>query len=87
VSPRSLTATDQVDLIVWLSDDMVPVTVLLSPLSATIDRPAVRDAGCVRADGSDLTLIPLTWLYRCRRITAEMFLQILGGFVRPAVVH
>jgi hypothetical protein len=36
---RSLTATDQVDLIDWLSGDMVPVTVLMSPLSATIDRP------------------------------------------------
>jgi hypothetical protein len=84
---RSLTATDQVDLIDWLVSDMVPVTVLISPLSADLERSAARDAGCIRADCSDLTLIPLTRLYRCRRISAEMFLQILGGFVRPLVVH
>ena len=84
---RSLTATDQVDLIDWLAGDLVPVTVLLSPLSTVLDRPAPSEDGCVRVDGSDLTLIPLTWLYRCRRISAELFLQILGGFVRPAVVH
>jgi hypothetical protein len=57
---RSLSPTDQVDLITWLGDDTAPVTVLLSPLSQRIDRPAARDAGCIRAEGTDLTLIPLT---------------------------
>ena len=35
----------------------------------------------------DMNLIPVTWLYRIHRISADQYLQILGGFVRPAVTH
>lgn len=84
---RSLTASDQVDLIDWLTSDMAPVVVCVSPLSDDLDRPALREAGCVRADSADAALIPLIWLYQLRRITADLFLQILGGFVQPVDAH
>jgi hypothetical protein len=61
--------------------------VVLSPLSERIDVVADRGAGWLRADVTDMTLIPLTWLYSIHRISAEQYLQILGGFVRPAVKH
>jgi hypothetical protein len=84
---RSLSATDQVDLLDWLIDDPVVRAVSLSPLSRRLDRPADRDAGALRAGATDLTLIALTLLYRSRRVSAEQYLRILGGFVRPAVAQ
>jgi hypothetical protein len=84
---RSLGAVDQVDFIEWLISDPISPTVVLSPLSERIDVVADRGAGWLRADVTDMTLIPLTWLYSIHRISAEQYLQILGGFVRPAVKH
>ena len=84
---RSLSAVDQVDLIEWLISDPISPTVVLSPLSGQTHVVADRGAGWLRADVTDMTLIPLTWLYSVRRISAEQYLQILGGFVRPAIKH
>lgn len=84
---RSLTTTDQVDLIDWLSAKTMLATVFLSPLAPVTHTPARADVDWIKADGADLTLIPLTWLYRCRRISADLFLQILCGPVPPALVH
>jgi hypothetical protein len=84
---RSLSATDQVDFIEWLINDPIVPTVVLSPLSERTDVVADRRAGCLRTDVMDMNLIPVTWLYRIHRISADQYLQILGGFVRPAVTH
>ena len=84
---RSLTATDQVDLLDWLIGDPVVRAVALSPPSPSVDRPAQRDAGYLRVQATDLTLIGLTLLYRSRSLSAELYLQVLGGFVRPVVLH
>ena len=84
---RSLSAIDQVDFIEWLVNDPIVPTVVLSPLSERTDAAADRRAGWLRADVMDVNLIPVTWLYRIHRISADQYLQILGGFVRPAVTH
>ena len=84
---RSLSAIDQVDFIEWLISDPISPTVVLSPLIERIDVIADRGAGWPRADVTDLTLVPLKWLYSIHRISAEQYLEILGGFVRPAVTH
>ena len=57
---RSLSAVDQVDFIEWLISDPISPTVVLSPLSERIDVVADRGAGWLRADVTDMTLIPLT---------------------------
>ena len=84
---RSLTATDQVDLLDWLIDDPLVRTVAVSPLSPRLDQPAGREAGYLSVRATDLTLIGLTLLYRNRSLSAELYLQLLGGFVRPVTVH
>lgn len=84
---RSLSAIDQVDFIEWLVNDPIVPTVVLSPLNERTDAVADRRAGWLRADVMDMNLIPVTWLYRIHRISADQYLQILGGFVRPAVTH
>jgi hypothetical protein len=84
---RNLSAIDQVDFIEWLVNDPIVPTVVLSPLNEHTDGVADRSAGWLRADVMDVNLIPVTWLYRIHRISADQYLQILGGFVRPAVTH
>lgn len=84
---RSLSAIDQVDFIDWLVNDPIVPTVGLSPLNERTDVVADRRAGWLRADVMDINLIPVTWLYRIHRISADQYLQILGGFVRPALTH
>ena len=84
---RSLSAIDQVDFIEWLVNDPIVPTVVLSPLNERTDAVADRRAGWLRVDVMDMNLIPVTWLYRIHRISADQYLQILGGFVRPAVTH
>jgi len=84
---RSLTATDQVDLLDWLIGDPLVQAVAVSPLSPRLQQPAGREAGYLRVGTTDLTLIGLTLLYRNRSLPAELYLQILGGFVRPVTVH
>jgi len=84
---RSLNAVDQVELIEWLIADPIAPTVLLSPLDHHVNAIADPSTGWFRADVSDAALIPLMWLYSIRRISAEQYLHILGGFVHPVVRH
>jgi hypothetical protein len=41
----------------------------------------------VRAQSSDLMLIPMIWLYRAARVDARQVLQMLGGFTTISTVH
>jgi len=84
---RSLTARDQADLIDWLIDDPIVRSVAVSPLSSAIDRPTRRAEGYLKVQATDLTLIGVTLLYRNRALSAELYLQLLGGFVRPLTLH
>ena len=84
---RSLTPIDQVDLLDWLIDDPAMCTATFSPLVRRQDQPADRDDGYLPVRASDTALIGLTPLYRARRVSAEQYIQILGGFIRPAVTR
>lgn len=83
---RSLSAVDQVDLLDWLIDQPGVRNVRLSPLALS-DTPAAWSEGFLLVASCDVPVIGLKLLYRCRRITAEQYLQILGGFVRSLNVH
>lgn len=87
---RSLTVTDQIDFMDWLIDQpgisCVRVSTLTSKLDAS-DARSVWQSGAAHLSVCDLGVIGLTILYRARRITADLYLQILGGFMRPALVH
>jgi uncharacterized protein YbjT (DUF2867 family) len=83
---RSLTAADQVDLLDWLIDQPGVRNVRLSPLAAS-EAPATWSEGFLLVATCDVPAIGLKLLYRCRRITSEQYLQILGGFVRSLSVH
>jgi len=84
---RSLSASDQADLIDWLIDDPIVRSVAVSPLSSELGRPASRAEGYLKVQATDLTLIGVTLLYRNRALSAELYLQLLGGFVRPLTLH
>jgi hypothetical protein len=81
---RGLTADEQVAMLDWLIDR--PGLVAL-----TMDLPGwarAQGEGCViEVPVGDLGLIGLTMLYRMRRISAPLYLQILGGFACPTAVH
>lgn len=81
---RSMTAEDQVTLINWLIDDPAVSMFSLSPLNDTVDDYALREEGYLDVQPWDLGLIGLTVVYRMGRVDAKTYLQILGGFVRPA---
>jgi hypothetical protein len=87
---RSLTATDQVNFMDWLMSQpgisVVRVSTLTVKLEKT-DAQSVWQAGVAHVSVGDLGAIGLSVLYRARRITADLYLQILGGFVRPTIVH
>lgn len=83
---RSLSETDQVDLLDWLVDQPGVSEVLLMPLTARRDRPGALRDGFLALRTSELCTVGLTLLYRCRRLTPALYLQVLGGFVRP-VAH
>jgi hypothetical protein len=87
---RSLTVTDQVDFMDWLIDQSGISCVRVSTLTSKLDisgAHSVWQAGAAHVSVCDLGVIGLTILYRARRITADLYLQILGGFMRPALVH
>jgi hypothetical protein len=84
---RSLTSSDQVDLLDWLTDDPALCTAMVSPLVRRLDQPADRDDGYLPVHATDTALIGLTPLYRARRVSAEQYIAILGGFIRPAVTR
>ena len=84
---RSLTPSDQVDLLDWLIDYPALCTATVSPLVRGLDQPANRDDGYLPVRATDTALIGLTPLYRARRVSAEQYIEILGGFIRPAVTR
>jgi hypothetical protein len=82
---RSLTATDQVDVVDWLLDQPSVGQVRLGRLSRRRGAPAGLEDGYIVVQPTDITVIGLTLLYRSQRVSADLYLQILGGFVRPAL--
>ena len=84
---RSLSATDQVDLVDWLSGQPGIRALRLTPLRERPDTPAAEEEGFLLVPSCDTVTIGLKLLYRARRISAELYLQILGGFVRSVSVH
>ena len=84
---RCLTAVDQADLLIWLFYEIEVPAVVLGPLVEVgmergIDLDGVTP---LRVFRSDPALAALTVLYRQNRIDADQFLDVLGGFVLPAV--
>lgn len=88
---RELTEADQVDLLVWLIDNFTPTVVRIGPLGPLGDRltPTSRTDSMpvVRALFSDLTVIPISWLYRAGRANARQVLEMLGGYTTASPVH
>jgi hypothetical protein len=84
---RSLTATDQVDFVDWLSGQPGICTVRLTPLHEQPEASSAQDGAFLLVAALDSVTMGLKLLYRSRRINAELYLQILGGFVRPASLH
>lgn len=91
---HELSAVDQVTLIDGLVDVPGLVSIRVGAIGRTVpmadeDELPENDTAdaYVVARSGDLALIGLTLLYRCGRITAPLYLQILGGFVRRAGVH
>lgn len=84
---RSMTATDQVDLVDWLTGQPGISSMRLTPLREQPDVSTAGEDGFMLVPACDPVTIGLKLLYRARRISAELYLQILGGFVRPVSVH
>lgn len=84
---RSLTATDLVDLVDWLSGQPGISALRLTPLRDRASLASAEEDGFLIVPACDGVTIGLKLLYRARRISAEMYLQILGGFVRSVHVH
>lgn len=84
---RSLSATDQVELLDWLIDDAAVCTASVSPLTRHSTGPASCADGYVLVRAADTAIAALSLLYRERRVSAELYLQILGGFIRSAAVR
>jgi hypothetical protein len=83
---RSLSATDQADLLLWLFYEIEVPAVVLGPLvEVGMERGTDGDGGALRVFRSDPSLAALAVLYRQHRIDADQFLDVLGGFVLPAV--
>ena len=80
---HSLSATDQVELLDWLIDDAAVCTASVSPLMRHSAEPASFADGYVLVRAADTAIAALSLLYRARRVSAELYLQILGGFIRP----
>ena len=85
---RSLSATDQVDLLVWLIAQPGIATVEVGPLQAHGRLPGERGTEpVVVARFGDLGLVPMAWLYASSRLSAEQFIQMLGGYRSTATLH
>jgi hypothetical protein len=84
---------DQVALLDWLVDQAGVVAVRLGPIGTLqslhdADGAAGQgDAAFIHVHTVDVALMGVTLLYRCARITPTLYLQILGGYVRPAHLH
>ncbi len=84
---RSLTATDQVDLVDWLSGQPGISALRLTPLRHSPEGSVADEEAFLMIPALDTVTVGLKLLYRPRRISAELYLQILGGFVRSVSVH
>jgi hypothetical protein len=85
---RSLSATDQVDLLVWLVTQPVVAMVEIGPLQAHVGSPGERGSQPVAvARFGDLGLVPMAWLYGTNRLNAEQFIQMLGGYRSTTTLH
>jgi hypothetical protein len=85
---RSLSATDQVDLLIWAVEQPGVTAVELGPLVPHTGAPGERGSQpMVVARFSDLCLIPIVWLYRASRLNAQQVIEMLGGFRSTATVH
>jgi hypothetical protein len=85
---RSLSATDQVDLLVWLLAQPGIAKVEVGPLVAHGRPTGERGTQpVVVARFGDLDLVPMAWLYGSNRVSAEQFIQMLGGFRSTATLH
>jgi hypothetical protein len=85
---RSLSATDQIDLLVWLIAQPGIATVEVGLLQA--HGPLLSERGTqpvVVARFGDLGLLPMAWLYASSRLSAEQFIQMLGGYRSTATLH
>jgi hypothetical protein len=85
---RSLSAVDQVDLLVWLIAQPGIATVEVSPLHAQGKTVAERGTQpVVVARFGDLGLVPMAWLYSSSRLNAAQFIEMLGGYRSTATLH
>ena len=90
---RSLTATDQVDWLLWMLDDpLVEAASVGCLLSTAMPRRAQRKTDPILLMPRCAHLPPVVaWLYRRHRIDARRFIDLLGGFTTraddPATSH
>lgn len=85
---RSLTTTDQVDLLVWAIGQPGVNAVELGPLVPHGGVPGERGSQpAVMARFSDLCLVPIIWLYQASRLKAEQVIELLGGFRSTTTLH
>jgi len=73
-----------VALIHWLVSQPLVCTVMVSPLSPKLDAPARIDDGALTVHNPNVLTMALKILYQMQRITPQQYVQILGGYVRPA---
>jgi hypothetical protein len=80
---RSLGLCDQVALVHWLVSQPLVCTVMVSPLSPKPDAARPGD-GALTVHNPNVLTMALKILYQMQRITPQQYVQILGGYVRPA---
>lgn len=83
---HDISANDQVALIDRLVDVPGLVAVYVGAIGHEAEEPG-QDEPFVLARTGDVALIGLTLLYRCGRVSASTYMQILGGFDRPTNFH
>lgn len=84
---RNLSAADQVEFMDWMVDRAGVAAVNVSPLLPDLVAPVPLSEGYLRLVPLDLPVVGLTLLHRLGRIRPELYLEILGGFVRPVQIH
>lgn len=85
---RSLTAGDQVNLLLWLINQAGAAAAEIGPLQSHSGAPSERGSQPVlQARFGDLALIPISWLYACGRLDADLVIRTLGGFRATVTLH
>lgn len=74
-------------LIDWLIAQPGLVALRIGPIGPMPVLTEGDDPAFIQVRSGDLALIGLTLLYRCGRIAPALYLQILGGYVRPVSIH